>query len=192
MTEALFAPAWWMLLLGVIAAVALFVYANVRLSGKLRLASVGLLLATALWWALGRFVETPSEAAQDGTSKFVAAAVARDTTTLGSLLSPSVSLGRFGKQDILDTTPGYADRWGLKGAYITGDEIEVRGTQVVYRVRVISSHSGGQTNVETLPTDWEFIWAKEPDGYRIIQITPLRIGTTDVRQVVESYFSNRR
>lgn len=192
MSEILFAPDWWMLGLGVASAVALFFYANNRLDKKLRLISLVALLAVVGWGLLARFVETPVEAARKGTSRFIQAAVERDTRTMDELLSVAVALGRFGKPDILATTPGYADQWGLKSAYMTGTEVEARGSQVTARIRVLSTHEGGRTQVDTLPTDWEFVWAKEPEGYRIVEIIPLRIGTTDVRQVVENYFSRPR
>jgi hypothetical protein len=189
MYQSLFAPTWWMLLAGVVLAVVLFVHANMRLNGKLRMLSVGVLFLTAAWWGLGRMVETPIEASESGTNRFVAAVVARDGKTAGELLSVEAAAVNLNKTGIVAAVEKYPDDWGLTSATITGSEIEERGAQVMITIRVLSSHNSPRVATPTLPTDWQLTWVKEPTGYKLRALTPLRIGGTDLGRIVQDYFT---
>lgn len=194
MTDLLFSPAWWMLLVGAIMAIAMFWVANSRLDAKLRRAS-GVLIAVVFGWALTAYlVETPTEAALGGSKRFVEAAVARDTTVLRSLLSADASLGQLSRDQIVEIAPKYADEWGLKSLLVTGSDAQPMGSQVVANLRIFSQHEGGRSmgGISTLRSDWQFTWAKSSEGWRIVQITPTKIGETDVTGVISRYFSKPR
>lgn len=194
--DVLFAPEWWMLVAGTLLAVVAFVLGNRRLDNKLMASSGVLLLFVGIWWLIGWSVETSREAALGGTRRFIAAVVARDERLMIELLSPAATLGAFNRDDIASSAKVYADQFGLKSALITGSEIEERGSQVNCTIRVISQHEGGQRNSpDTLPTDWQFTWGKMPESdggkWKIVQITPIRIGNQEVSGIVGRFFTRR-
>ncbi len=194
--DVLFAPEWWMLVAGTLLAVVAFVLGNRRLDNKLMASSGVLLLFVGIWWLIGWSVETSREAALGGTRRFIAAVVARDERLMTELLSPAATLGAFNRDDIASSAKVYADQFGLKSALITGSELEERGSQVNCTIRVISQHEGGQRNSpDTLPTDWQFTWGKMPESdggkWKIVQITPIRIGNQEVSGIVGRFFTRR-
>lgn len=194
--DVLFAPEWWMLVAGTLLAVVAFVLGNRRLDNKLMASSGVLLLFVGIWWLIGWSVETSREAALGGTRRFIAAVVARDERLMIELLSPAATLGAFNRDDIASSAKVYADQFGLKSALITGSELEERGSQVNCTIRVISQHEGGQRNSpDTLPTDWQFTWGKMPESdggkWKIVQITPIRIGNQEVSGIVGRFFTRR-
>ena len=194
--DVLFAPEWWMLVAGTLLAVVAFVLGNRRLDNKLMASSGVLLLFVGIWWLTGWSVETSREAALGGTRRFIAAVVARDERLMTELLSPAATLGAFNRDDIASSAKVYADQFGLKSALITGSELEERGSQVNCTIRVISQHEGGQRNSpDTLPTDWQFTWGKMPESdggkWKIVQITPIRIGNQEVSGIVGRFFTRR-
>ena len=194
--DVLFAPEWWMLIAGTLLAVVAFVLGNRRLDNKLMASSGVLLLFVGIWWLIGWSVETFREAALGGTRRFIAAVVARDERLMIELLSPAATLGAFNRDDIASSAKVYADQFGLKSALITGSELEERGSQVNCTIRVISQHEGGQRNSpDTLPTDWQFTWGKMPESdggkWKIVQITPIRIGNQEVSGIVGRFFTRR-
>ena len=194
--DVLFAPEWWMLVAGTLLAVVAFVLGNRRLNNKLMASSGVLLLFVGIWWLIGWSVETSREAALGGTRRFIAAVVARDERLMIELLSPAATLGAFNRDDIASSAKVYADQFGLKSALITGSELEERGSQVNCTIRVISQHEGGQRNSpDTLPTDWQFTWGKMPESdggkWKIVQITPIRIGNQEVSGIVGRFFTRR-
>jgi len=194
--DVLFAPEWWMLIAGTLLAVVAFVLGNRRLDNKLMASSGVLLLFVGIWWLIGWSVETSREAALGGTRRFIAAVVARDERLMIELLSPAATLGAFNRDDIASSAKVYADQFGLKSALITGSELEERGSQVNCTIRVISQHEGGQRNSpDTLPTDWQFTWGKMPESdggkWKIVQITPIRIGNQEVSGIVGRFFTRR-
>jgi len=194
--DVLFAPEWWMLVAGTLLAVVAFVLGNRRLDNKLMASSGVLLLFVGIWWLIGWSVETSREAALGGTRRFIAAVVARDERLMIELLSPAATLGAFNRDDIASSAKVYAEQFGLKSALITGSELEERGSQVNCTIRVISQHEGGQRNSpDTLPTDWQFTWGKMPESdggnWKIVQITPIRIGNQEVSGIVGRFFTRR-
>lgn len=194
MTETLLAPSWWMLAAGVVVAGVLFFIGNARLDNRLRWASAAVVAGVIAWWAVAYAVETPTEAARGGTKRLVAAVVARDSETLLDLLAPAATLGAFNREEIARSAPLYADEVGLASAFILASEIDVRGSQVVNTVRVVSRHEGGRLRgPDTMTTDWQFVWGRQPDsaggGWKVVQITPVRIGTQDVGGVIGRFFT---
>lgn len=192
MQDLLFAPAWWMLLIAAVVTLALFWVANSRLDSKLRGVALGMLGVVILWGVVGYLVETPVEAARDGSKKFVQAAVARDAAGLKALLAPEATLGRLGRDQIAEVGIKDAEDWGLASALVTGSDVETRGSQVVANLRIFSQHEGGKLQgMSTIRSDWEFVWTKTPEGWRIAQITPTKVGETDVAGVMDKYFGGR-
>lgn len=193
MQELIFAPSWWMLGLAVVVPIALFWVANNRLDKTLRLVSFALFGLAVLWIAVSVWIDTPRETADKGSHRFVEAAVGRDTRTLSGLLSPEVSLGSLGKEQILAVLPEYADEWGLRSALVTGTNLEDRGGQVVADLTIFSQHEGGPVSgLSTIRSSWEFVWGRTPDGWKIVQITPTKVGETSVSDVVGRYFNRAR
>jgi hypothetical protein len=185
-----------MLLAGVLVVLALAVMGNRRLDKRLYASSGAALLLVLVWFGVSRLVETPREAALGGTRAFVAAVVQRDTQVLTDLLAPAATLGAFNREDIAQSATIYAEEFGLKGALITGSEVEERGTQVNCTIRVISTHEAGRRGApDTMPSDWQFTWGRLPDseggGWRIVQITPIRIGSQEVSGIVSRFFTRR-
>lgn len=194
MTEVLLAPTWWMIAAVAAGAVGLFVIGNSRLDNHLRWGGVGVLLAGVVWWAVAAAIQTPKEAARDGTRRLVAAVVARDAEGVEALLAPSATLGAFNREEIARSAPVYAEEIGLLSAFILAGELELRGSQVVHTVRIVSRHEGGRLRgPDTMTTDWQFVWSRLPEsqggGWRVVQITPVRIGTQEVSGVVGRFFT---
>ena len=189
-----FAPSWWMLLAGLILGVGLFIYGNRRISVRMQRASLGVILLTGVWWLVGYLVVTPTEAAWDGTRAAVDAVVARDKSGLAKVLSPDAALGGLGKDQIVTLLPEYADEFGLKSALILGSDIDERGASVTVTIRVFSQHENAKRAMfmDSLRSEWQFVWRKEADGRKLVQITPTKVGETDVTQVVDQYFSRGR
>lgn len=194
LVEILLAPTWWMLLAGLLAAVGLFIVGNARLDNRLRFGSVGVVVAVIAWWGVGAMVETPTEAARNGTKRFVAAVVQRDTEKMLGLMAPAATLGAFSREDIAAAAKLYAEEFGLVGAAVLASEVEPRGSQLNCTIRVISRHEGGRRGApDTLPTDWQFTWGRLPQsdggGWRIVQITPIRVGNQEVSGIIGRYFT---
>lgn len=196
LSDVIFAPEWWMVVAAVLVGIGAFVVGNRRLDKKLMRGGVGVVLLAGVWWGIGAWVETDREAVEGGTKRFVAGVVDRKPEELTKLMAPAATLGAFNREDIAAAAGVYAEEFGLKGALITGSEFEERGTQVNFTIRVISRHEGGARGVpDTLPTDWQFTWGKLPasegGGWRIVQITPVRVGNQEVSGIVGRFFTRR-
>jgi hypothetical protein len=118
--DLLFDTPWWLLTLIGVSGVALFMSGNSRQNKQLLRGGVGVILLGVLLAVVSYLVDTPREKAIKGTHALVAAAVARDGQTLGSYLHPAAALAGWNRKQIIEGAPIYADRFGLKGATITG------------------------------------------------------------------------
>lgn len=179
-----------MLLVGFLAGAALCFLGNKRLDKVLMCAGIAVILAVVVWAVAATLVETPRETARDGTKRFVAAVVAKDQFKMGEELSPNVTLGMLTKTDILQAATKYAEKWGLTRAVVTSSELEERGTQINCAVTIFSQHEGAEAP-PTMKTEWVFTWGQTAEGWKVIQISPVRIGDQDVTAIVRRYFTEK-
>lgn len=191
MYDLIFAPSWYFLAGALLVGLGVTGYALIRGIPAQRKVGLAILLVAVLWIVADVLVTTPAEAATKGTKRFVAAVVARDKDAIRSLLSPSVALVSLGRDDIATLVPKYADDWGLKSALITDTQTEEASGEVTASIHVFSSHES-QKIPDTIPSDWQFIWAKEGDEWHIVKITPIKVGTADLQNIKDGYFGARR
>ncbi len=180
MTDWLFAPPIWLVLVIVIAGIAVFIYANARTSTQGRLGGVAIAIAGVLLFVVGRFVDTPLEACVKRTYAIIAAVEAADWTKMESLLNNNTSVMNFrGAKEIADGARKRADQFGLKRAFVLGRDQVQRQNVIDVVVSVLSE----QNMPPQIRTTWRFKYEVRSDGILLSEIAPESTGELSADQM---------
>jgi hypothetical protein len=191
MTQYLFDPPLWLLAALFAAGLTIFWVGNKRLDKTMKWVGLAVLLADVALAVTGYLVDTPAEIVTRQTRQFVQAVVKRDPKTIDALLAPQAQVGIWSKQDIVEGAKDYADRFGLKGAHVTGIEADDHRPQMSTNFVVFSDHDS-PTISSTVRTGWQFDWAQQPDGsWRILRITYVPMKEQDPTAVASQYFNRK-
>jgi hypothetical protein len=199
MYDLLFSPPWYLLSLVTIVGLVIAYLSNKRLDTRTRNMGLRIVAVAIVWFITGWLVETPKEAADAGMHRMVKAVVAADQQAMRRELAPEVALGSLGRDEVVAFLASVSEEWGLKSITITGLDMEERGTEVVATLRVISQHDAAKlSGIPALRSDFQVIFANHPQhspdtpAWQITQITPLKLGDTDIQEVARKYFSKHK
>jgi hypothetical protein len=183
MTDMLFDAPWWLPAGLIVAGAVVFITANRRSRIRLRTAGIVIVLLGPLVMLLSHFIDTPGETAEKGSRAIVAAFVARDWTTMQSLLAASASVSVLdaeliydGEAQILAGARTARDQHGIDRATVTDLTVTRTGPLITTEIDVLSE----QTSFPyPLPTTWQLEWRVDPTapgGWAIAHVTCIRIG----------------
>ncbi|HRK30648.1 MAG TPA: hypothetical protein PLD59_06170 [Tepidisphaeraceae bacterium] len=186
----LFETPWWLLSLVAVAAVALLVSGNSRQNSRIKAGGLGVLLLAAALWATSYFIETPRETATRQTREWVAAVVAKDSSTIDRFLHPKATLERWNRQDIVAGAVKYADQYGLESATVLSLQSEPNPVEVETVLSVLSRHDSKRAIISTINSSWKLIWVRTGDdkAWVIQTIEPLKIGQSERGQFRDDLF----
>jgi hypothetical protein len=192
--ELFFHTPWWLLVAVFVAGVAVWWSGNNRQKQSLKTIGLFVLGFGIVWAVVGYFVDTPIEKVTKGTKAFVNAVIKRDKATLNNLLHPKATLYRWGRQDIIDGSVEYADRYGLKSAYITRDEVPQppQAGMVTVTLGAISNHDSSTLPINTINSEWTVDWWETDDGRWLIHdIRASKVGNMNMEEINRQYFTGR-
>lgn len=187
----LFEAPWWLLTLIAITAVALLVSGNNRQQKNLKVAGLVVFLGGIGLWAMSYFVDTPREICQRLTRNWVTAVVAKDSSTLESLLHSKANLARWNHEDIVYGATKYAEDYGLQSATVTSMKGEQDAAGVTVTLSILSKHNAKMAVYDTVPSTWQLNWVHgDANTWLIKEIVPLKIGQSDRGQFQNMLFNN--
>ena len=166
-----------LVVIGVAAAgVLLLFYAVTQALKKLLKLGLLLVVAAAVWFGIGRFVESGPEKVVRETKELAAAAERGDWTAFSKRLDPKVKFAIFGDRETL--TKGIKASIGNEGVKnIELNDFETKEEPGGYVVTFAAYADIGSIS-QRAPTNWKFFWAKDDasGGYLLYRIEALDTG----------------
>jgi len=180
-----------MVFLLLVAGAVIFWSGNKRLDKTLKIIGLTVALLAILWGIVSWFVDTDREIVMKQTRQFVDAVVRRDMPTMTRLLHPKASMVMWNRDNIITGAKVYSDLYGLKGAHITGMDVEDDKTQITVNFAVFSEHDAAVVPATTVNSTWQFGWVDTTDGWRLMNLVPLKIGNLDQTGAQRQYFERK-
>jgi hypothetical protein len=179
MSQWLFETPWYVLAAIGAAGIAVLIAGNNRQNRRMMLGGVGVILGGLLLWLTSWLVQTPGEIAAANTRVWVQAVVDKDGATLDRLMHRTAVFGPYGKAEIVQGAREAAERFGLKGATVTGLAADPADSVVTVYLTVFSSHDVSRTMLETINSNWELKWMDTGDGLLLKEIVLLKVLNTE-------------
>jgi hypothetical protein len=181
MSNLLLDTPWWLPAVIAAAGVVLFVAGNKRTDARVRSAGLGVVLLGIALAALSYFVDTPTEKAEHQSRELVNAFEKADWTKMSSILDPAATV-------TLHSLPVYTDRdeiiaaakkaheqYGFKTARILSAGGEQADTIITINISLFTEQSSAMA--ATLNSEWQFEWQERADGWSLVEVRALKIGS---------------
>ena len=193
MTELLFDTPWWLPAAIATAGVVIFVSGNRRTENKIRLAGVAVICLAALLTAVSYYVDTPRETAQRRTRELVDAFERGDFDAMTSILHPDTVVTLHGAQiynsrdEIIAGAKTAHSKYGFKSVNVLFSNVEQVQTSITVTITLLSEQNA---MASTLTSEWQFEWQQRADGWSLVEVRALKIGSQQGDQI-RGMFPNR-
>ena len=193
MMELLFDTPWWLPAAITLAGVIIFVSGNRRVEHKIRLAGVAVICLAALLTAVSIYVDTPRETALRRTRQLVDAFEAGDFQTMTSILHPDTVATLQGaeiynsRDAIIAGAKTAHSKYGFKSVNVLFSNAEQVQTSITVTITLLSEQNA---MASTLNSEWQFEWQQRADGWSLVEVRALKIGSQSGDQI-RGMFPNR-
>ena len=180
MTDLLFQTPWWLPTLIAAAGVVIFVTGNARTETRVRTAGLAAVCLAILLAVVSYFVDTPRETAEKRSRELCYAFEQADWTKLTSILDKSTAVTVLNstvyasRDQIVPAAKQAHERYGFKSVRVLSTSAEQQDTLITVDLTLLTEQSSAM--VQTLTSEWQFIWEKHQGEWVLTEVRAVKIG----------------
>ena len=180
MTDLIFQTPWWLPTLIAVAGVVIFVTGNARVENRLRTAGLAIVGLAILLAVVSYFVDTPREKAVKQSRELCYAFERADWPKMTSILDKSTAVTVLGntiyptRDQIIAAAKQAHERYGFKTVRVLSASAEQQDTLITVDLVLLTEQSSAI--VQTLNSEWQFVWEKHQEGWILTEVRAVKIG----------------
>ena len=195
MTDLIFQTPWWLPTLIAAAGVVLFVTGNARTETRVRTAGLAVIGLAILLAVVSYLVDTPRETAEKQSRELCYAFERADWPKMTSILDKSTAVTVLNntiyptRDQIIAAAKQAHERYGFKTVRVLSASAEQQDTLITVDVVLLTEQSSAI--VQTLNSEWQFIWEKHQEGWILTEVRAVKIGNATCDSMKPMFPSGR-
>ena len=180
MTDLIFQTPWWLPTLIAVGGIVLFVTGNARTETRVRTAGFAVICLAILLAVVSYFVDTPRETAEKRSRELCYAFERADWPKMTSIIDKNTAVTVLGntiypsRDQIISAAKQAHERYGFKTVRVLSASAEQQDTLITVDLTLLTEQSSAI--VQTLNSEWQFIWEKHQEGWILTEVRAVKIG----------------
>jgi hypothetical protein len=180
MTDLIFQTPWYLPILIAGVGVVLFLTGNARVEKRIRTAGLAVVCLGILLAVVSYLVDTPRETAEKRSRELCYAFEKADWPTMTSMLDTGTSVTVLGnpvyatRDEIIAAAKRAHAQHGFKSVRVLRANAEQQDTLITVDLMLLTEQSSAI--VQTLNSEWQFIWEKRQEGWVLTEVRAVKIG----------------
>lgn len=180
MTDLIFQTPWWLPTLIAVAGVVIFITGNARTETRVRNAGLGIIGLAILLAVVSYLVDTPRETAERRSRELCYAFEQADWPKMSSILDRGTTVTVLNNtiyassDQIVTAAKDAHQRYGFKSVRVLSASAQQQDTVITVDLWLLTEQSSAI--VQTLNSEWQFIWEKRQEGWVLTEVRAVKIG----------------